>query len=208
MKKVSTLVLAVLALLATIACGKATTPTPVQSYPTDVPPTQVSTPVPPTQTPLPTPTNASLPSLAPEPSIVPEGYYDCVCQQPEGTTLRDWLSNLAWYGEIDLSGGGWDCSQIAAYIEWLAENCGHNAVFTGRTSTDNYCGHVWLTIEGQPYEATGLYWIDLDTAAPGYYEADHHFQDIYAVCEYTSGNPNLTPTGEWGWWLTYPVLYK
>ena len=123
--------------------------------------------------------------------------------------MEEWLGNLEWYGETDLSGGGWDCSQLSAYVEWLAENCGYDAVFTGRRSTEDSVGHVWLTIEGKPYESTGLYWIDLDTADPGYYEADMHLQDIYEAIEYTANEcTSVTPEGEWGWWITYPELYK
>lgn len=151
-----------------------------------------ATPVPPTPTSFP----------------IPEGYYNAPCQQPEGTTLHEWLDNLEWYGEIDLSGGGWDCSQVVAYVEWLAENCGHDAVYTGRGGAPGVRGHVWLTIEGAPYEASGLYWINLETADQDFYRATMQFQDIYEVFAYTERNPELTGLGEWGWWITYPELMQ
>lgn len=131
---------------------------------------------------------------------IPDWYYDSPCQQPEGTTLNDWLGALPWYGEGDLSGSGWDCSQMSARIEWLAENCGYNAVITCRKGTPETYGHCWVDIEGRLYEATGPYWIDLNTADPGYYDADMWFQDIYEAMEYD-------PDGsEWAWWLKYPEL--
>jgi len=137
------------------------------------------------------------------PRQVPRWYYASSCQQPEGVSLHDWLGTLPWYGEIDLSGGGWDCSQMSAYIEWLAENCGYNAVFTCRTGGVPHC---WVTIEGDPYEATGNYWIDLRKADVAYYTPDVWFDDIQEAFEYTEGNQNLTGLGEWGWWVTYPEL--
>lgn len=137
---------------------------------------------------------------ATEASPVPGWYYTSACQQPEGVGLYDWLGNLEWYGEIDLSGGGWDCSQMSARIEWLCENCGYDAVITCREGTDESRGHCWVTVEGEPYEATGLYWVDLETADPDYYRADLWFHDVYEAWEYDGR------LSEWGWWRTYPAL--
>jgi len=161
-----------------------------------------------TATPVHTPGSIPVPTDTPTPGLVPAGYYDRPCQQPENTTLREWLGDLPWYGEINVSGGGWDCSQISAYVEWLAENCGYSVVFTGRKGAAGSSGHVWLTVEGDPYEASGLYWIDYDTADPGYYEANVWFENIYEAMKYTGNNETLTAAGEWGWYVTYPELYK
>lgn len=139
------------------------------------------------------------------PFPIPEGYYNAPCQQPEGTTLHEWLDNLEWYGELDP--GRWDCSQVSAYIEWLTENCGYNAVFTNRLRTDTSRGHTWLTIAGNPYESTGLYWINLETADQNYYAADAWFQDIYEAIEYTESQ-NCHALNEWDWWITYPELMQ
>ena len=127
-------------------------------------------------------------------------YYVSPCQQPEGVSLHHWLATLPWHGELEL--GGWDCSQLSTYIEWLAENCGYHSVITCRKGTEESTGHCWVVIDGDPYEATGLYWINLDTADPGYYEADVWFQDIYEAWDY------LPSYGAWGWWKTYPILRR
>ncbi|MCK4300494.1 MAG: hypothetical protein KAX80_13210, partial [Planctomycetes bacterium] len=55
-------------------------------------------------------------------------------------------------------------------------------------------------VEGEAYEATGLYWIDLETADPDYYRADGWLHDVYEAWEYDAR------LSEWGWWRTYPEL--
>lgn len=136
----------------------------------------------------------------PNPSPVPQWYYVSPCQQPAGIGLHDWLGSLPWYGELEV--GGWDCSQLSAYVEWMAENCGYNAVFTCRKGTNESRGHCWLTIEGKPYETIGLYWVNLDAADKGRYTADIWFQDIHEAFEYSG----LAGPKTWGWWKTYPEL--
>jgi len=145
-------------------------------------------------------------SLGWEESSIPYWYYNSPCQQPDGTTLHEWLDALPWYGEVDVTGGGWDCSQISAYVEWLAENCGHEAVFTCRTGTADIRGHCWVTIEGEPYEATGLYWIKMETADPDYYAADTWLNNVYDAFEYSGVHDTWDGFSEWAWWLTYPEL--
>lgn len=129
---------------------------------------------------------------------IPDWYYSSPCQQPEGTTLDDWLRTLPWHGELEL--GGWDCTQLSAYVEWLTENCGYDTVIVCREGTEDVYGHCWLDIEGQPYEATGFYWIDLNTADPTFYDADLWFQDVWEAWAF---DPQES---EWAWWITYPIL--
>jgi len=141
-----------------------------------------------------------------EESSIPYWYYNSPCQQPEGATLQEWLGELPWYGELNL--GGWDCSQISAYVEWLTENCGYETVFTCRLGTPTTYGHCWLTIEGSPYEATGLYWINYDTADPGYYAADMELKNIYEAWAHSGEHETWNSASEWAWWMTYPELIE
>ena len=132
---------------------------------------------------------------------IAEGYYDAPCQKLEGVDVVTWLAELEWVGPVDLSGGGWDCSAMAARIEYLAENCGVDAEIVCRRSSGLELGHCWVVVDGLAYEATGNYWINLETADVGYYSSDLVFDDIYEALEHDG-------LDEWGWWLMHPELVR
>lgn len=117
---------------------------------------------------------------------VPGGYYNSPCQQPNGITLYDWLDTIQLppYEIYEF-----DCSQRAAYIEWLTENCGYHTVFVAK-EFDGYA-HMWLLIDKHAYE-TGEHnrWV-----APGdwHYAPDDMWESLYDI-PYSNK--------EFGWWLT------
>lgn len=121
-------------------------------------------------------------SAAEDPGATPGlWYYNSPCQQ-EGN-LYDWLSDLPW---APYEYGVYDCSEMSAYIEWLAENCGYHAVIG--------CGdaHCWVLVEGMAFEPTGQYWVD-HRADLDYYSPDVVYDSI--------------PAGpEWDWWRVHPEL--
>jgi hypothetical protein len=129
---------------------------------------------------------------------IPAWYYSSPCQQPPDTTLHEWLRDLPWYGELDMGGGGWDCSQMSARIEWMVENCGYSAVVQCKDG-EGKLGHCWVVVEGAVYEATGNYWAD---GSLPIYEADRTHPGIGSMFE-ANGS-----AAEWGWWLTYPTLIE
>jgi len=123
-------------------------------------------------------------------ATIPKWYYDSPCQQPNGVSLYNWLENLQLPPYEIYK---FDCSQRAAYVEWLAESCGVNTVFVAE-EFDGYA-HMWLMIDGYAYE-TGEHnrWV-----APGdwHYAPDDTWESLYEL-------PYIDE--EFGWWLTYPQL--
>ncbi len=95
------------------------------------------------------------------PFEIPEGYYDQPCQMPEDRTFYEWFESLEPYGEFEL--GGWDCSQVSAWVEWQAENCGYTAHIVVRKGTVDTSGHAWVLVQiGEywfTYEATSRSWM-------------------------------------------------
>ena len=131
------------------------------------------------------------PQRAPAP--LPEDYYDRPCQA--SGDFYEWIGSLEVYGDVEP--GGWDCSQMSAYIEWLAENCGHDAKIAMRYGTP---GHSWVVIDDRPFEATGFHWIP--SSWKDEYKADSVIEDIgdlFWGCDEAFYSA-------WGWWITYPEL--
>ena len=83
-------------------------------------------------------------------SPIPERYYASPCQQPAGVSLEDWLTNLEW---VPFEKDVYDCTEMSARIEWLAENCGYDAVIGCDAD------HCWVLVEGAAFESTGNYWV-------------------------------------------------
>ena len=125
-------------------------------------------------------------------------YYDSPCQQPEGVSLHDWLAGLPLH-QVEI--GGWDCSQSSAYVEWLAQNCGHDAVIACHVTHKST--HCWTVVEGHPYESTGFHWVDQESANTERYNSTVVLENIHAAWQYED---SWSSTKEWAWWLTYPDL--
>ena len=87
--------------------------------------------------------------------IVPQGYYDSPCTIPKGVSLNSYLTDYKWVDPYQAY--GWDCSQMAANIEWLVENCGYEANLVATTESSEF-DHIWVEIKignkWRPYEAT------------------------------------------------------
>lgn len=175
-------------------------------------PTATSTP---TITPLPTSTSIPTPTMgpiAPNPALgVPEWYYDSACQCPDGVDFYDWFANLEWahpYQRLT-----WDCSQMSAYAEWLAESCGHRAIFAIATTTDFPVGnmHMWLLVDTgndyKVYESTVPKWRDRPGYSYGlstnsYYDPTETYEGLPEL--YIDYSDNFL--SEFGWWLKHPDL--
>ena len=114
---------------------------------------------------------------------LPTWYYDSPCQQT--APLEDWLPGLPW---MPYEYGVYDCTEMSAYMEWLAENCGYHTVIG--------CGdsHCWVLIEGIAFEPTGQYWVSRD------HEADLDYYHPDAVYDSIPAGP------EWDWWVVHPEL--
>ena len=129
---------------------------------------------------------------------IPQDYYNSTCQKPMNLTFYDWMATLQIPPyELDV----FDCSQRAAYIEWLSENCGHRAVLVGAFGPG--WGHIWtwIDIDGIPfaYEAGATTpWISREENTQ-YYRADTMWESIYEA-------PQERFEQEYAWWLTYPSL--
>ena len=114
----------------------------------------------------------------------PEWYYQSPCQQPEGVSLEDWLPSLEW---VPYERGVYDCTEMSARIEWMAENCGYSAVI----GCDD--GHCWVLIEGAAFEPTGNYWVPEDhTGKNDYYHPDEVYETVVGP--------------EWDWYKVHPEL--
>lgn len=127
---------------------------------------------------------------------MPEGYYHCEDRLsaliPEGVSFRDFLASyLEW--RIPYQYGIFDCTEMAAAIEWLAENTGHDARVTCSAL------HCWVQIQLEDgnyyyYEAVQLAWVD----DGGYHEHPYVFENIAEALAFGPWE------GQFGWW-TIPV---
>ena len=118
-------------------------------------------------------------------SPIPDWYYNSPCQQPAGVSLEDWLTNLEW---VPYEKGVYDCTEMSARIEWMAENCGYNAVIG---CDDDHC---WALVEGVAFEPTGNYWV----------AEDHTGDDDYYHPDTVYGGISVDPAFDW--WLVHPEL--
>ena len=138
---------------------------------------------------------------SPLPSPLPDGYYYQLCQKPKDLTLVEWFEQLEppqpWM--ID----DWDCSQVSAWTEWLAENCGYHTLIAFRYSTDQRDGHAWLLVdiddEWRAYEATLGLWFD-------YREYNMDGAHESPADTYWGSAPAFYKS--WGWWISHPELVK
>lgn len=136
---------------------------------------------------------------------IPEGYYDSPCLKPAHLTFYDWMATLQMppYEEY-----AFDCSQGAAYVEWLSENCSHRATIVGKCF-EGYA-HIWTSIElgGVPfaYEAgEDNRWVARggEGSTHFHYDPDTEWESIYEAPWAHSSFEE-----EFAWWLTYPELWR
>lgn len=141
-----------------------------------------------------TPTSTSTP--------VPTGYY---ASEPHaglvGDDMFETMKNWNWKDDYELN--GWDCSQMAACMEWALECAGHNAVIMMTES------HAWIMVEIEDedtwyaYECTTCCWIDPYVEDQDHYTTGERFESIHDVYEF--GLKYNDPDGwfleEFGWWV-------
>lgn len=123
---------------------------------------------------------------------VPDWYYNSPCLMPADETLEQWLP---WALPIeDYEKNVFDCSDLSAYAEWLAENCGYDTVIAVTRPTIGHSGHAWVIVEGRILDAeTGVWdagqWLPLPEMV---------FEDLSEALGYSAA--------EWNWWLSKPEL--
>lgn len=136
---------------------------------------------------------------------IPQGYYNSPCQKPAHLTFYDWMATLPMPPyEVD----AFDCSQRAAYIEWLSENCGHRATIAGGFGPG--WGHIWVLIDidnvpfayettWPPHEGHNGRWKSRES--DWYYNLDTEWESIYEAPFHHSRFEM-----EYAWWIIYPSL--
>lgn len=157
-------------------------------------------------------------------SRIPKGYY--VSSGSGGNkdynALKDFL-NYDFYLPKDYKLGIFDCSESAAYLEYVLQNNGFDAkIAVGKDPTGSGVGHAWVLVNTKDgmvaVEATVLtggvqrfidsinnimnnsargviYYNQKDQISKNYYESyDAIFEDIQETVKYT-GNEE-----EWNWW--------
>jgi hypothetical protein len=124
-------------------------------------------------------------------------------------SLEYWLSRAAWAEEYEAD--GFDCSQMAAFLEWIIDNAGYQVrVFAGH-------GHCWLSIEIEgewvAYEATSLSWKPEVNSHPLYYKPTIVFTNLYDVVSWYqlaeltgiiqqgTGRPFFVQEFQWWKWI-------
>lgn len=141
------------------------------------------------------------------PSPLPPGYYCSECQQPSNLTFYDWMAALQ-IPPYRLN--AFDCSQMAAYVEWLAESCGHEAILLAKNGEEY--GHAWVAIDiggvFLAYEATWATREHVDQNpwilhSKGIHSApDAVWDNLYNVPWWGTDGFEM----EFAWWLTHPSL--
>lgn len=133
--------------------------------------------------------------------LIPRGYYGSTCQRPAHLTFYDWMATLPM-PPYELH--AFDCSQMAMYVEWLSENCGHRATISGAFGGSH--GHLWVMIEigGMPFayepgNPPGDRWVLRED--DWYYSPDTEWEGIYdSPLEYDLFGM------EYAWWGEHPSL--
>lgn len=174
--------------------------------------------------PIPTPEVISEP-IQPSPylptqgsSIIPSNYYEGGQSIPNGQTIHEYLSNSEWL--IDYEENAFDCSQMAAYMEWYLTNCGYNVVIRCANVENKDSGHAWILIEfsqgWMAYECTERYWVYPSEEVarsydpygyvvwnPSMYTAGIQYDSIYDVWDYyrqyRNGEEDFLD--EYAWWI-------
>ena len=148
---------------------------------------------------------------------IPDNYYSQPCELPTDQSMQEYLANSDWLDDYDV--GGWDCSQMAVYMEFMLENCGYHTVIREADMEGEQYGHAWILVEFKQgwlaYECTGRYWVYPDEATaksydpygtvhwnPSKYDAGVQYESIYDIWDGYKwyGNGEAAFLKECGWW--------
>lgn len=149
---------------------------------------------------------------------IPDDYYSQDCELPTDQSMQEYLSNSHWVEDYEEN--SWDCSQMAAYMEFMLENCGYNVVIREADVAGEQYGHAWILVEFKEgwlaYECTERYWVYPNEAVarsydpyghvywnPSMYDAGVQYDTIYDVWEYCRwySNGEEAFLQEYGWWI-------
>jgi hypothetical protein len=157
-------------------------------------------------------------------SRIPKNYYTGLSSQGNGSYegLKEFL-NYKFYLPNDYTLNVFDCSESAAYLEYVLQNNGFDAkIAVGKDPAGSGVGHAWVivnTSEGlaviEPTVLTGgvqrildsisnimnnsargmVYYDKNNQVSKNYYEAyDAVFEDIFEAVKYSKS------IEEWNWW--------
>jgi len=150
---------------------------------------------------------------------IPDEYYSQGCMLPTDVPMQEYLADSRWTDDYQYEANAWDCSQMAAYMEWMLENCGYHVVIRLADVEGEENGHAWILVEFEQgmlaYECTGRYWVypseDIGRSYnpdssfsynPSMYDAGIEYESIYDVWEDFKGYSNGEEAfmEEFGWW--------
>jgi len=148
---------------------------------------------------------------------IPEEYYSQGCMLPTDMSMQEYLADSRWTDDYQYEANAWDCSQMAAYMEWMLENCGYHVVIRLADVEGKENGHAWILVEFEQgmlaYECTGRYWVypskeigrsyNSDSYNPSMYYAGIEYESIYNIRDdykgYIDGEEAFLE--EFGWWI-------
>ena len=175
---------------------------------------QIPTPIP---TPAPT-TSQQFGKSESNTVPIPDDYYSQDCELPTDQSMQEYLANSHWIEDYEEN--SWDCSQMAAYMEFMLENCGYHVVIRSADVAGEQHGHAWILVEFKEgwlaYECTGRYWVYPSESVarsydpygyvhwnPSMYDAGIQYESIYDVWDdykwYSNGEEAFSQ--EYGWWV-------
>lgn len=149
---------------------------------------------------------------------IPDDYYSQPCELPTDQSMQEYLANSEWLDDYDA--GSWDCSQMAAYIEFSLENCGYHTIIAVAETDYSEYGHAWILVEFKQgwlaYECTGRFWVYPDELTarsydpygyvywnPSFYTAGVQYESIYDLWngykQYRNAEEEFLQ--EYGWWV-------
>lgn len=126
-------------------------------------------------------------------SPVPDWYYTSQCQQPDDVSLEQWLPHALPIEEYEKN--VFDCSELSAYAEWLAENCGYDTIIVVARRPGKLGRHSWVVVEGRTLDAETGVW-DAEQWLPEKIIVE--LDDLGEALEYDSS--------DWNWWIVKPEL--
>ena len=77
-------------------------------------------------------------------SPIPSDYYSHDCKLPTDQSMQEYLANSEWVDDYEIN--AWDCSQMAAYMEFMLENCGYHVVIRAAEVEGEEYGHAWILV--------------------------------------------------------------
>lgn len=125
-------------------------------------------------------------------------YYASLAEQRYGVyDLEEYLSHSQWV-EGAYKVGEFDCSEMAAYLEWKLENEGYHTVIVGGDNPSGSGSHAWLLVE----TSQGKYMpVEPTTHSIVYWENpyfDNYF--VYTLEYETIFDAIELKTGAFDWW--------